>query len=59
MSEIPCLVSSDPHERQNDLATVLRIDSVKLQWPVKMRPSHTWTKRPRGALLELDPDLKI
>ena len=25
---------------------------------VKMRPSHTWTKRPRGALLELDPDLK-
>ena len=26
---------------------------------VKMRPSHTWTKRPRGALLELVPDLKI
>ena len=25
---------------------------------VKMRPSHTRTKRPRGALLELDPVLK-
>ena len=24
---------------------------------VKMRPSHTRTKRPRGALLELDPVL--
>ncbi len=32
LSEVPCLVSSDPHERLNDLATVLRIDPAKLQW---------------------------
>ena len=31
-SEIPCRVSSDPHERLNDLVTVLRMDSAKLQW---------------------------
>jgi len=31
-SEIPCRVSSDPHERFNDLATVLRKDPAKLQW---------------------------
>ncbi|CAC6695050.1 Arginase [Staphylococcus aureus] len=28
-SEIPCRVSSDPHERRNDLGTVSTRDSVK------------------------------
>ena len=29
LSEIPCRVSSDPHERRNDLDTVSERDSVK------------------------------
>ena len=32
-SEIPCRVSSDPHERCNDLAAVSRRDPAKLRYP--------------------------
>ena len=32
MSEVPCRVSSDPHERQNDIVTVLAKDPAKLKW---------------------------
>src|SRR2546427_481167 len=32
-SEIPCRVSSDPHERRNDLAAVSRRDPAKLRYP--------------------------
>ena len=57
MSEVPCRVSSDPHERCNDLRTVLTTDSANNAMAVKMRPTYTRTKRPRGALLQLDIDL--
>ena len=30
VAKIPCRVSSDPHERRNDLGTVSTRDSVKL-----------------------------
>ncbi len=30
ISEIPCQVNSDPHQRRNDLVTVLTKSSVKL-----------------------------
>ena len=33
LSEIPCRVSSDPHERCNDLAAVSRRDPAKLRYP--------------------------
>ena len=32
-SEIPCRVSSDPHERSNELGTVSTEDSAKLKYP--------------------------
>jgi len=32
MSEVPCRVSSDVHEKRNELATVLRIHPVNLRW---------------------------
>jgi hypothetical protein len=32
MSEVPCRVSSDVHERRNDLGAVSTADSVKLKW---------------------------
>ena len=32
-SEIPCRVSSDPHERHNDLSTVSTEGSAKLTYP--------------------------
>ena len=32
VSEIPCRVSSDPHEWCNDLGAVSTRDSAKLQW---------------------------
>jgi len=57
LSEVPCRVSSDPHERCNDLRTVLTTDSANNAMAVKMRPTYTRTKRPRGALLQLDIDL--
>jgi len=50
-SEVPCQVSSDVHERCNDLRTVLTTDSANNAMAVKMRPTYTRTKRPRGALL--------
>ena len=28
----------------------------EIEMAVKMRPTHTWTKRPRGALLQLDTE---
>src|SRR4029077_16016271 len=34
-SEIPCRVSSDPHERCNDLAAVSRRDPAKLRYPCR------------------------
>ena len=52
MSEVPCRVSYDPHERCNDLRTVLTTDSANNAMAVKMRPTYTRTKRPRGALLQ-------
>ena len=33
LSEIPCRVSSDPHERRNDLAAVSKRDPAKLRYP--------------------------
>ena len=32
VSEVPCRVSSDVHERRNDLVAVSTADSVKLKW---------------------------
>ena len=32
-SEIPCRVSSDPHEWRNDLSAVSTRGSAKLNWP--------------------------
>jgi hypothetical protein len=32
VSEVPCRVSSDVHERRNDLGAVSTADSVKLKW---------------------------
>jgi hypothetical protein len=32
LSEVPCRVSSDVHERRNDLGAVSTADSVKLKW---------------------------
>jgi len=32
MSEIPCQVSSDPHEWRNDMGTVSTKSSVKVHW---------------------------
>jgi hypothetical protein len=32
-SEIPCRVSSDPHEWRNDLGAVSTKDSAKLKYP--------------------------
>ena len=34
------------------MRTVLTIDSAKIAMAVKMLPTYTWTKRPRGALLQ-------
>jgi hypothetical protein len=31
-NEVPCQVSSDAHERRNDLSAVSTADSVKLKW---------------------------
>jgi hypothetical protein len=32
LSEVPCRVSSDVHERRTDLGAVSTADSVKLKW---------------------------
>src|ERR1041385_4414531 len=32
LSEVPCRVSSDVHQRRNDLGAVSTADSVKLKW---------------------------
>ena len=52
-SEIPCRVSSDPHERRNDLGTVSTMHPVKFELPVKMLVTCARTERPHGALLQL------
>ena len=31
----------------------------EIEMAVKMRPTHTWTKRPRGALMHLDTEDSI
>ena len=41
------------------MRTVLTIDSAKIAMAVKMRPTYTWTKRPRGALLQSGIELFI
>ncbi|KAK9663380.1 hypothetical protein RND81_O287700 [Saponaria officinalis] len=43
--------SSDPHERRNDLGTVLGERLGEIDMSVKMRTTCTWTERPYEALL--------
>ena len=47
-----------PARKVERLSDCLENRLGEIAMAVKMRPSHTWTKRPRGALLELDPVLK-
>ena len=48
-----------PARKVEQLSDCLEDRLGEIAMAVKMRPSHTWTRRPRGALLELGPDLKI
>ncbi len=47
-----------PARKAERLSDCLEDRPGEIAMAVKMRPSHTWTKRPRGALLQLDPDLE-
>jgi len=52
-SEIPCRVSSDPHEWRNGLGHCLNEGSGEISIAVKMPFTYRKTERPRGALLQL------
>lgn len=42
-----------PARKVERLSDCLEDRLGEIAMAVKMRPSHTWTKRPRGALLQL------
>jgi len=46
-----------PARKAERLSNCLEDRSGEIAVAVKMRPTHTWTRRPRGALLELGPVL--
>lgn len=48
-----------PARKVERLSDCLEDRPGEIAMAVKMRPSHAWTKRPRGALLQLDPDLNL
>jgi hypothetical protein len=51
LSEIPCRVSSDPHEWHNGLEYCLNVVLSEIPIAVKMPFTDRKTERPRGALL--------
>jgi hypothetical protein len=53
-SEIPCQVSSDPHEWHNGLEHCLHEVLGEIPIAVKMPFTHRKTERPREALLKSD-----
>jgi len=48
-----------PARKVERLSDCLEDRPGEIAMAVKMRPSHAWTKRPRGALLQLDLDLNL
>ncbi|MBI4038327.1 hypothetical protein HY387_01645 [Candidatus Daviesbacteria bacterium] len=48
-----------PARKVERLSDCLEDRPGEIAMAVKMRPSHAWTRRPRGALLQLDPDLNL
>ncbi len=47
-----------PARKVERLSDCLEDRLGEIAMAVRMGPSRAWTKRPRGALLELDPVLK-
>ena len=45
-----------PARKVERLNNCLELLPGEIEMAVKMRPTHTWTKRPRGALLQLGTD---
>ena len=59
MSEIPCRVSSDLHEKRNDCHTVSTGDSAKLNWPCRCGLPATRRKDPVHLYYNLALDFGV